>query len=223
MTHGKSLPESLAGALRMKVALLTPFLRGRRTTWGSTPEELQRAWPGDDLVPAPSWSATMAITVNAPPERVWPWVAQIGQGRGGFYSYEVLENIAGCQIKNAMTVIEDLQRIAVGDEIRLHPKGPPLAVVTVEKDRALVLYGGPPGPGGPGTDLPNVDIATSWAILLEPLGGGATRLISRTRYHHGPGFMNSLMGGPALLEPISSVMTKKMLRGIKGLVEEAGR
>lgn len=55
MPHGTSLPESLAGAFRMKLAILTPFLRRRRTTWGTTPEELQRAWPGDDLVPAPSW------------------------------------------------------------------------------------------------------------------------------------------------------------------------
>ncbi len=220
MTHGTSLPESLAGALRMKVALLTPFLRGRRTTWGSTPEERDRTWPGDELIPTLSWQATMAITVAAPPDRVWPWVAQIGQGRGGFYSYERLENLAGCRIKNATTVIEDLQAISVGDEIRLHPKAPPLDVVLVEKDRALVLYGGPPGPGGPGTDPPNVDIATSWAILLDPFGGGSTRLISRTRYRHGPGFKNALAGGPPLLEPISSVMTKKMLRVIKGLVEE---
>ena len=92
----------------------------------------------------------------------------------------------------------------------------------VEKDRALVLYGGPP-PSDTGTNAPEIDIATSWAILLEPHGEGATRLISRTRYHHGPGFMNSLMGGPALLEPISSEMTKKMLRVMKGLAEEEGR
>ncbi len=222
MPHGKSLPEALAGAFAMKVAVLTPFLRRRRTTWGSTPEELQRDWPGDDLVPTPSWQATMAITVNAPPERVWPWVAQIGQGRGGFHSYEKLENLAGCQIKNATRVIEDLQGIAVGDEVRLHPKGPPLAVVTVERNRALVLYGGPP-PSSTRTDAPEIDIATSWAILLEPDGGGATRLISRTRYRYGKGFKNALAGGPALLEPISSVMTKKMLGVIKGLVEEGGR
>ena len=84
------------------------------------------------------------------------------------------------------------------------------------------MYGGPPGAGGPGTDPPNVDIATSWAMLLEPLGG-STRLVSRTRYRHGPGFRNALAGGPALLEPISAVMTKKMLRVIKGLVEEGRR
>jgi len=101
-------------------------------------------------------------------------------------------------------------------------KGPPLAVVTVEKNRALVLYGGPP-PADTGTDASEIDIATSWAILLEPLGGGSTRLISRTRYRYGKGFKNALAGGPALLEPVSSVMTRKMLTVIKGLVEEGRR
>lgn len=83
MAHGGSLPESLAGAFAIRLALLTPFLRPRRTTWGLTPEERERTWPGDDLLPAPSWQARMAITVVAPPKRVWPWVAQSARGEAG--------------------------------------------------------------------------------------------------------------------------------------------
>jgi len=70
-------------------------------SWRATPAETKRALPGDELVPEPRIQITHAVTIAAPVERVWPWLAQIGQDRGGFYSYEWLENLAGCEMRNA--------------------------------------------------------------------------------------------------------------------------
>lgn len=201
----------------MGFVLATPFLRVWRTTWGTTRGERERSWSGDDLIPNPTWQATMAVTIKAPLGRVWPWLAQLGQGRGGFYSYQGLENLAGCRIDNATTILEEHQTIAPGDPVRLHPNAPPLVAALVEPGRALVLSGNPsdaPTEEGP------PDLSTSWALILEP-EGEFTRLVSRTRYRHGTGLRNALMGGPALIEPISFVMTRKMLRVIRSLAQTA--
>lgn len=86
-------PLALAGlgAAAAYVAVARPWLR----RWGATPDELEKPLPGDELVPDPGVVTTRAVTIDAPVEEVWPWLAQIGQDRGGFYSYEWLENLAG--------------------------------------------------------------------------------------------------------------------------------
>ena len=216
MSYGKSIPEAIGGASAIAVALLTPFLRRRRTTWGTTLQERAQIWPGDNLVPEPSWQSTMAITSASPTPRVWPWIAQIGQGRGGFYSYERLENLVGCGIENATRILPSLQSIAVGDPIRLHSAAPPLIVASVEPERSLVLCGNPADSASSGA--PSPDVVTSWALVLEARDS-ATRLVSRTRYYHGPGLRSAILGGPALLEPVSFVMCRKMLTVIKRLAE----
>jgi len=99
--------------------------------------------PGDDLMPRADLTATRAITVHAAPERVWPWLAQLGQGRGGFYTYDFLENLVGLDMHSADKIIPEWQDIEVGDEVRLYPKGGMVAEV-VQPDRALVLRGGMP-------------------------------------------------------------------------------
>jgi hypothetical protein len=70
-----------------------PFVRGRLLRWGATADEAHARLPGDELLSHADLVATRAIAIDAPPERVWPWVVQIGQGRGGFYSYDMLENL----------------------------------------------------------------------------------------------------------------------------------
>ena len=89
---------SLGGAFRMAGHMLLPFLHAGRQRWGATDEELARAWPGDELVPAPRGGFTHAISIQAPAAEVYRWAAQIGQDKGGFYSYEFLENLIGCNI-----------------------------------------------------------------------------------------------------------------------------
>ena len=77
----------------------------------ATPAEKQRRLPGDELVPEPMWQATRATTIGAPPEAVWPWLVQMGQGRGGFYSYDWVENLGGLDIHSADEIIPELQTL----------------------------------------------------------------------------------------------------------------
>ncbi len=80
--------------------------------------------PGDELIAKPDLTGTRAITVRAPAPRVWPWIAQLGQGRGGFYSYDFLENLADCDIHSTDRIVAGWQDITAGDEVRLHPDIP---------------------------------------------------------------------------------------------------
>ena len=219
---GRSLGENVVGAAQILWALATPFLRSRRTHWGATDEEARRVFPGDALVPNPRWQFLHAVTVEVPPEVVWPWIAQIGQGRGGFYSYQLLENLVGCGIENANVIQGQWQQVAVGDAIKLHAKAPPLKVAVVEPGHALVLHGNalagdaPPTGSGP-------DVNVSWAFVVERLDASRSRLFSRDRADHAPGLLNELGYGPWLVEPISFVMDRKMLRGIKWRAESGRR
>jgi len=205
--------------------VLGPILRPWRIRWGATDDELRRTWPGDELVPQPKWSYTQAITIRAPSAEVWPWLAQIGQGRGGFYSYEWLENLVGCDIHNADRIIPEFQNLRVGDGVRLAPQMPGFPVAIVEPGRAIVLRGD--------TRLGSVPVpassakgdyfATTWGFYLVPRDDGTTRLIARFRSEYNDKFANAMMYGPPLIEPISCVMQRKMLLGIKQRGEAAVR
>src|SRR5450755_1930106 len=96
--------------------------------WGATVEESGESLPGDDLISDPDLAATRAITVGAAAGQVWPWIAQLGQGRGGFYSCDFLENLVGCDIHSADQIVPGWQDVEVADQIRLAPsrvgKGP---------------------------------------------------------------------------------------------------
>jgi hypothetical protein len=213
--NGTSLIESLKGSFEIGIAFVTPFLRSRRRRWGATDDEIDIAYSGDELIPEPKWTANHAISINATPEQVWPWIVQIGQGRGGFYSYQKIENLAGCQVENTSRILQEHQHIQVGDPIKLHVEAPPMTVAVLEKPTAFVLYGNPTE----GDDSPV--ISTCWAFLLLEQTDGTTRLLSRTRYFHNDDFRSKLMGGPFLIEPISFVMERKMLKVIKALVESS--
>jgi hypothetical protein len=213
--YGSSWTEALQGSIETGGAMATPFLRSRRLRWGATDKELEGSYPGDELVPDPQWTATHAILIEATSQRIWPWIAQIGQGRGGFYSYQKLENLAGSEIENTSRVLDEHQPIRVGDPIKLHVEAPPMTVAVVEEPTALVLLGNPAEADDGAT------LTTSWAFLLLAQRGRTTRLLSRTRYHHGADRRSRLMGGPLLIEPISFVMERKMLKVIKALVESS--
>ncbi|MGI9586565.1 MAG: SRPBCC family protein, partial [Acidimicrobiia bacterium] len=85
------LPALKGVALILWHLFATPFIGRRRLRWGTVETEATAALPGDELVPAPKWSYTLGVAVEAAPVDVWPWIAQLGQGRGGFYTYETLE------------------------------------------------------------------------------------------------------------------------------------
>ena len=117
-------------------------LRTQSLRWGATADERESVLPGDEVLGRAQLISTRAITIQSSSGDVWPWIAQLGQGRGGFYSYDHAENLIGCNIHSADTVMT-WQRIAVGDKIRLHPEVS-MTVSRVETDRGLVLRGGVP-------------------------------------------------------------------------------
>ena len=153
----QTTPPVSACSLRSKVPpssrwnlVATPFIGRSRLRWGTVGTEATDPLQGDELVPQPKWSYTLGIAVDAPPEAVWPWIAQIGQGRGGFYTYQTLENLAGCKIKNTNEILPDHQHPAVGEDIYLHPTAPPLRIEIVDPPHSLVLFGSPADIGGRG-------------------------------------------------------------------------
>lgn len=208
------------GSVLVVLNCLTPFLHSWRTKWGTTPEEIQINLPGDEYIPNPIWSYTHAVTINASSQAIWPWIVQMGQGRGGFYTYEFLENLVGCKIHNTDKIIAKYQELKVGDGVKLHPQAPPLPVVAVEADKFLLLHaqmdsktGGPSEPGIPQDQL----IDTTWLFYLNPINKYSTRLITRGHYSFKPTILNRLLMGKLFLEPISFVMERKMLLEIKRL------
>lgn len=107
-------------AVAVSVTAYWQWLRPEKRNWGASDAEIRRPLPGDALLPAPQLEATRAITIHAPPTRVWPWLLQIGQGRGGFYSYDWLENLAGCGVRSATRIHPEWQKLDVGDVVRAH-------------------------------------------------------------------------------------------------------
>jgi hypothetical protein len=201
--------------------LFSPFLRKWFTSWGATESEFWRALPGDELIPKPTLRATRALTIHASPEEVWPWIVQMGQGKGGLYSYDVLENLVGCDIHSADQVLPWHQRLRRHDVIRMGPKGYPLyRAAAVEADHRLLLVGADPQTG----DTPDFRrpptgsaVQTTWGFYLEPLMGG-TRLLVRTRMRFARSLRNILMWR-VLVEPIHFVMERRMLLGIQERAE----
>ncbi len=207
--------SGVGGAAIMVAAFLTSWLRGVRRHWGLSAKEAARAYPGDERVPSPRWDWTHAVAIDAPAQAVWPWLAQIGADRGGFYSYQWLENLAGCELQNAERIHPEWQ-LREGDALRLHPRMPPLAIVDVEEGRHFVAYGAPDeaarAAGKPWA-------AVSWLFAIEPLGPMSCRVISRYRCATSDDVATRLSLGPTLLEPIGFAMDRRMLLGIKERVE----
>ena len=214
--------DNLLGALQIGGTLvLSPVLRRWYNRWGATDAEVAGSLPGDELVPSPTMGYTHAITIQAPPERVWQWLVQIGQGRGGLYSYEGLENLVGCDIHNVDRIVPELQTLQVGELIRLGPKGYPcFAVVSIDPGRSLVLVSADPQTGTPVTYADRKDKGysiASWQFVLQQLEEGtATRFLVRQRLAYSPD-LNLVWH---LTEPVSFVMERKFLRSIRRLAEQ---
>jgi hypothetical protein len=188
-------------------------VRSWQLRWGATDDELDATLDGDDLIPNPDLMATRAITVGTSADQVWPWIAQLGQGRGGFYTYDALENLVGCHIHSADQIVPEWQDLKVGDQVNLHPEVG-LDVAVVEPGRSLVLRGGVPMGAAP----PPYDF--TWAFVVRERPEGTTRLLVRERYAY------TQRWAPLLVEPVAVVafvMSQRMLRGIRDRAERGGR
>jgi len=185
--------------------------------WGATRSEVDGRLPGDDVLPEADLVSTRAITIDAHAEDVWGWIAQLGQGRGGFYTYDRLENLIGCDIHSSGTIEPSWQDVAVGDTVRLHPEIG-LTVAQVDPGRSLVLRGAVPVGGTASPAPPPYDF--TWAFTVHDAPAGSTRLVVRERYAY-------LRRSAALIvEPVSAVswfMSQRMLRGIKERAEALAR
>jgi hypothetical protein len=186
-----------------------PLVRTWMLHFGATEAELDAELPGDEQIGSANLVATRAVTIDATPQEVWRWLVQIGQGRGGFYSYDWLENLAGCQIRSADRVEARWQQLEPTDEIALHP-AVRMRVCEVNPERSLVMIsavepGAAPAP-----------YEFSWAFVLRRGRGGTTRLLVRERYGYRSGW-SALVAEPTAA--VSFVMTEKMLRGIRDRAE----
>ena len=182
--------------------------------WGATDEEIARPLPGDNLIPDPKLDSTQAITIHAPAECIWPWLAQAGYGgRAGFYSYDVLERRFGA--RNTDRLNPELPALTAGETVPFYP-GMPMTVAIADPPRALVLWlvtsaNKAIDPTGP---WPEEHVAWSWAFMLEPLDATTTRLLTRMRVTYRP----TAKWGPyvhLLLEPGHFVMGRRQLLGLR--------
>jgi hypothetical protein len=204
-------------ALIVLNVIATPFIGRRRLRWGTVGTEATDSLPGDELVPEPKWSYTLAVAVDASPEDVWPWIAQLGQGRGGFYSYQTLENMAGCRVTNTTEILPEHQDPAVGDDLYLHPEAPPMRMEIIDPPNALVLFGTP-------TDIGAEESwgMSTWQFAILPGHDGGSRLLTRGRYDHTSNWRSRLAFGRFPMEVITFVMSRKMMLEIKRLAEFDG-
>ncbi|QCB98861.1 hypothetical protein E5206_05420 [Arthrobacter sp. PAMC25564] len=195
-------------------------VRPRLLRWGATPQEAAGPLPGDEFVRTPRMQSTRAVTIAAPAARVWPWLVQLGAGRGGMYSYDALENAAGLGIHSADRILPEFQHLAVGDIIPLSPDGG-IPVRRLEVEAVLGLGGtmDPRSgmialPGVPGTG-PRLDLG--WTFVLQPVDAHTTRLLSRTRYDYSPVALGLVLR--PVLEPLQFLMERRMLLGIRSRAE----
>jgi len=217
------MKRKLAVAVAGTAAVAYGFwLRRRLRDWGTTVQDRSGRLPGDDMVADVSLQITQAVDIAAPPADVWPWLAQIGQGRGGFYSYDWLENLLGCDIHSAERIVEAWQDPRVGDEVRLIPPRqggmePKFEVLMVDPPHSLVLV----TPGTPSGNREEGLTYGTWAFALQPVPGGGTHLVARSRYEEWPSTIGRLID--AAMEISQCVMQRKMLLGIKQRAEGEAR
>jgi hypothetical protein len=185
----------------LTAALLTPWM----DRWGATEAEISAVLPGDELVPDPASFVNRAVTIDAAPEQIYPWLVQLGAGRGGLYSYSWFEtNVLRCPLVNADRIHPEWQDLKVGDLVKMcpnEPAPPPYIVAQIEPGRAVVM--------GHQEDGRWVDL---WQFVILPGSDGTSRLLLRTRTMMTGGFW-------AIIHPGVFIMERGMLLGIKERAE----
>jgi hypothetical protein len=183
--------------------------------WGTTKDESGGTLAGDELLSPPVLQATEAATIDAPAEQVWPWLVQMGQDRGGLYSFEFLENAVGLRYRNADRIHPEWQQLAVGETVRLVPKGwlglsdgVEMTVVQIAAPSLIVLRAAPPG-------LPWEMV---WSFHVLPHWEDRCRLLIRSRLalrHPGEVVLAEILG------PARAFVTRGMLLGIKRRAQDS--
>jgi hypothetical protein len=181
------------------------FLRRRILTYGATPDEADATLPGDDLIPEPDGQTTRAISVDAPPSDVYPWLAQMGPApRGGAYTYDWIENLFDLDMHSVDHILEEFQHPQLGEVIEFGPNR--MVLELVDPPHAIAWR--------------SADGNWLWAFTMVQDGPARTRLISRNRYRL-PRLMDRI--GMLPMEPASLVMERKMLVEIADRAEKLAR
>ena len=196
--------RSLTGSVALLTLSYPLLLRKRCLNWGATHEERNRSMPGDDLLPSAELVSTRAVTIYAPPSAIWPWLVQMGPGRGGAYTYDWIENLFGLGMHSADTVLPEFQHPLVGDAQRLGKKGLVMRIAVLAPEHFLVFR--------------SDDGAWVWEFGLYP-DGEATRLVSRNHLAPPHPTPASKLFDLYIMEPGSLIMERKMLLGIKERAE----
>ncbi|HSP14998.1 MAG TPA: hypothetical protein VLV78_09620 [Thermoanaerobaculia bacterium] len=192
---------SLVGVTGLYVFMIRPW----HQAWGATTAEATGKMAGDELVPAPNWNVTRAVSIDAPPTAVWPWLVQMGYRRGGLYSYDWLEERLGVLDRpSAQSVLPEFQRLSAGDVIPIG-NDPGWPVAALDQEHLLVL------------DIRRARLHITWSFLLTPTSSGGTRLVLRYRGLARPRIAELPLY--AFLDVAEFIMTRKMLLGIKTRAE----
>jgi hypothetical protein len=185
------------------LAFYLAAVRPRVSRWGATDDEVSRRAPGDQAVANPHTVTTRGVTIRAQPAEVWPWLVQMGAGRGGLYSYDWLDRLFGyIGSPSSDQILPQFQELSVGNVIPLG-KGPSWPVIVADREQALVVE--------------PVRGQVTWAWLMEAFDAETTRLISRVRTRVGSKPV-TLAFAPAIDLPWF-LMERAMLHGIKRRAE----
>ena len=169
-------------------AVYGAWVHPRLMRWGATDEEVTGPYPGAELIPDGKRAATMAVTIDAPPDQVWPWLIQLGGDRGGWYSWDRLDNRGR---PSAREVHPEWQDLAVGDYLKYATRSGPVdawQVAALEPARFLGLHGLSDlrgRPIDPQQPRPTAYTEGLWGFLLPELPGGRSRLGAESRSAHG--------------------------------------
>jgi hypothetical protein len=205
-THSRLVIASglvAAGAVAVAMAFEVRTYRYWRPwclSWGATKSEAAHGMPGDNLLADAGIVSTRAVQVNAPPSAIWPWLVQMGPGRGGAYTYDWIENLMGLHMHSTDRILPEHQSLKVGDKQQLGKRGPVLRVAELKPKRSLVFR--------------SDDGNWVWAFALVPDCAG-TRLISRNRIATRDASPLAQVLNTYAMEPGSLIMERKMLLGIK--------
>lgn len=199
----------VVAAIVLLVAFYLGVVRPWHQHWGATPEEISRSMPGDSLVQHPQEVTTRAITIAAGPRHVWPWLAQMGNGRGGLYSYDWLDQLFGVLDRaSSDTLIPRFQTIRVGDTIPIGGS-PGWPVAMAEPDRLLLL------------DVHEAGAHVTWVFVIDSLSPARSRLIMRVRARLPASWRLPLQ--MAVLDPAEFIMVRRQLIGICQRAERLAR
>lgn len=203
----------LAAIAGVHLALVRPWY----LAWGTSETERAATYAGDELVPSGGTAVTRAVTIAAPRDRVWAWVAQTGQDRGGFFSYDLLENLVGCEMPRGDTLLPGRQAWSIGDTLWMYPREKAggighMVLRALDPGRSLVFRGRAPGAGAA---EPEDGI---WGFHLASLDTTTTRLVARGRGSATRSF-GGIMFERLFFDPVHFMMERRMLLGIRALAE----